>query len=283
MCFAANSLLCRLALRPPGGEEPWVSAHQFASMRLLSAFFSLVCWTYFLRRKEGSTQRVWSRNSVFQGAIYTIYLIPFTLSYQSLDATVGAFLLFGSAQLTIFSMQAAEIKKDWKHLMPSICGAFLAFIGLLLLALRTSGPSAPEANLVYPAFLMIVSGVAWGTYTNLGKRSLYPVVGNRNGFFWAMLFVGGYLLIFSIAYRNEMSPEMTLSPKWKHGVLVAFLSGAICTGIGSVCLYLSISKLGIIARGTAQTSIPLVTVIVCLLYTSPSPRDQRGSRMPSSA
>ena len=26
-----------------------------------------------------------------------------------------------------------------------------------------------------------------------------------------------------------------------------------------------------------------VTVTVCLLYTSPSPRDQRGSRMPSSA
>ena len=25
------------------------------------------------------------------------------------------------------------------------------------------------------------------------------------------------------------------------------------------------------------------TLIVCLLYTSPSPRDQRGSRMPSSA
>ena len=28
---------------------------------------------------------------------------------------------------------------------------------------------------------------------------------------------------------------------------------------------------------------PLVTLTSCLLYTSPSPRDQRGSRMPSSA
>ena len=27
----------------------------------------------------------------------------------------------------------------------------------------------------------------------------------------------------------------------------------------------------------------VMTVYVCLLYTSPSPRDQRGSRMPSSA
>ena len=27
----------------------------------------------------------------------------------------------------------------------------------------------------------------------------------------------------------------------------------------------------------------LKTILTCLLYTSPSPRDQRGSRMPSSA
>ena len=29
--------------------------------------------------------------------------------------------------------------------------------------------------------------------------------------------------------------------------------------------------------------VPLLTSKTCLLYTSPSPRDQRGSRMPSSA
>ena len=29
--------------------------------------------------------------------------------------------------------------------------------------------------------------------------------------------------------------------------------------------------------------VVVVVVVVCLLYTSPSPRDQRGSRMPSSA
>ena len=35
-----------------------------------------------------------------------------------------------------------------------------------------------------------------------------------------------------------------------------------------------------------ETGIPYQTLInlyLCLLYTSPSPRDQRGSRMPSSA
>ena len=38
------------------------------------------------------------------------------------------------------------------------------------------------------------------------------------------------------------------------------------------------------ARVSARFSVSVsVRVRVCLLYTSPSPRDQRGSRMPSSA
>ena len=34
---------------------------------------------------------------------------------------------------------------------------------------------------------------------------------------------------------------------------------------------------------TPEVAIPLYEQFICLLYTSPSPRDQRGSRMPSSA
>ena len=38
-----------------------------------------------------------------------------------------------------------------------------------------------------------------------------------------------------------------------------------------------------IADDTEPLSGKLATINGCLLYTSPSPRDQRGSRMPSSA
>ena len=37
---------------------------------------------------------------------------------------------------------------------------------------------------------------------------------------------------------------------------------------------------GVLKKGTSNKSIG---IRACLLYTSPSPRDQRGSRMPSSA
>ena len=35
--------------------------------------------------------------------------------------------------------------------------------------------------------------------------------------------------------------------------------------------------------GKVETEIRSISKKICLLYTSPSPRDQRGSRMPSSA
>ena len=38
-----------------------------------------------------------------------------------------------------------------------------------------------------------------------------------------------------------------------------------------------------IARDYSNYGVPMADLISCLLYTSPSPRDQRGSRMPSSA
>ena len=37
------------------------------------------------------------------------------------------------------------------------------------------------------------------------------------------------------------------------------------------------------ARSSGKPGVVMVTSGPCLLYTSPSPRDQRGSRMPSSA
>ena len=42
-------------------------------------------------------------------------------------------------------------------------------------------------------------------------------------------------------------------------------------------------KLGISKRANQNLKNALPNLSNCLLYTSPSPRDQRGSRMPSSA
>ena len=39
----------------------------------------------------------------------------------------------------------------------------------------------------------------------------------------------------------------------------------------------------VVQKATQECHVQGVSIGACLLYTSPSPRDQRGSRMPSSA
>ena len=53
--------------------------------------------------------------------------------------------------------------------------------------------------------------------------------------------------------------------------------------IGWVCRVLYVAKNGVPLRPPAFGGLSLPRNSICLLYTSPSPRDQRGSRMPSSA
>ena len=47
--------------------------------------------------------------------------------------------------------------------------------------------------------------------------------------------------------------------------------------------WLFISSNGGLTAGRKNSEYALFPYYTCLLYTSPSPRDQRGSRMPSSA
>ena len=56
--------------------------------------------------------------------------------------------------------------------------------------------------------------------------------------------------------------------------------GAVSLSYFALCLAASLAP----ARSTMQATLaPLAPALVCLLYTSPSPRDNSGSRMPSSA
>ena len=74
-------------------------------------------------------------------------------------------------------------------------------------------------------------------------------------------------------------------PEGKTGAVVL---GALVLGAGALAASFGLTLLGSLMSGgvvaIASTLLALGAIIyICLLYTSPSPRDQRGSRMPSSA
>ena len=50
-----------------------------------------------------------------------------------------------------------------------------------------------------------------------------------------------------------------------------------------VCTLVGLDTIGTVAHNGPQAFVWLIVLAVCLLYTSPSPRDRQKSRMPSSA
>jgi drug/metabolite transporter (DMT)-like permease len=107
--------------------------------------------------------------------------IPFSLAYVKLDAGVGALILFGSVQLTMFGLGWRNGEKLQAGVVP---GMLLAFAGLI--ALLAPGGNAPPYT---SASLMAVAGIAWGNYSVLGKPSANPARDTAGNFLRSLPFM----------------------------------------------------------------------------------------------
>ena len=107
------------------------------------------------------------------------------------------------------------------------------------------------------------------------------------GFLSSYLTLKGWALMGD-AVSHSVMPGVVVA----YALGLPFSLGAFIFGVGSVALIGFIKQksrvkedtvIGLVFTGFFALGIVLVSKINCLLYTSPSPRDQRGSRMPSSA
>src|SRR5689334_23371953 len=152
LCFAANSLLCRLALAPR-----LVDPATFTTVRVGSAaaMLSLMLWL------GGRGPPRPSQASPLSVAALFAYLVFFSFAYQRLDAGSGALILIGAVQLSMFGVAFAEGERfaplQW-------LGLVLAFSGFVYLELPSA--SAPDP---LGALLMAISGVAWGCFSLLAR------------------------------------------------------------------------------------------------------------------
>ena len=96
------------------------------------------------------------------------------MAYLQLGAGVGALLLFGAVQITMF---AFGWFKGERLSARTLLGMLIAFAGLVLLLL----PGA-EAPPLLSAVVMAASGVAWGAYSLLGKGSPNPLADTAGNF-----------------------------------------------------------------------------------------------------
>ena len=230
VAFAANSVLCRLAL-----ADGAIGAAAFTGIRLASGI--AVLWLIVALR--GSDRRLRPPARWLPPLFLFVYAIAFSYAYVDLSAATGALVLFGAVQITMLAVGTLQGHRlnaaEW-------AGAGLAFAGLVYLNL----PGAAAPSLIGFA-LMALAGVAWGLYTLAGRRSTQPLADTARNFA-ATLPLAAALLMWAAADEHWSTA----------GVLLAAASGGLASGLGYVIWYAALSGLSPVQAGVLQLLVPIL-------------------------
>ncbi|HZZ83399.1 MAG TPA: DMT family transporter [Anaeromyxobacteraceae bacterium] len=228
VCFAANSLLCRAALRPR-----LVDAVTFTTVRLLSGAAALTLIVLARRRARPRG------GSLGAGLTLLVYAVAFSLAYVRIGAGVGALLLFGAVQVTMLGWSLARGVRpgaiQWIGIAVALGG--LAYLGL-------PGASAPDPA---GALLMVVAGAAWGAYSLLGRAGGDVIATNADNFLRAAPFA----LALSLALYGRATAT-------GEGLLLAAASGALASGAGYSLWYTVVPALGATRAAAVQLLVPVL-------------------------
>lgn len=236
IAFAANSLLCRYALKFTSTDPA-----SFTSVRLVSG--ALVLWL-IVRLRTGGRETGGNWPSAL--ALFA-YAASFSFAYVGLTAATGALLLFGAVQAT---MIASGLVRKERFGGRQAAGFMLAILGLA--ALLLPGFSAPP---LLGAILMLGAGLAWGIYSLRGKGASDPVAATAGNFLRAAPFTVMLSLVM-IPWSSADGP----------GVMYAVLSGAIASGMGYIIWYAALRGLKAIEAATVQLSVPVIAAIGGILF-----------------
>jgi drug/metabolite transporter (DMT)-like permease len=225
LAFAANSLLCRLAL-----QQDRIDPASFGAIRLVAGALVLAC--VMRSRRQPAAPGDW-RAAVLLFA----YVALFSFAYVSLAAGTGALILFGAVQLT---MLGAGLLGGERFTPAGWMGLALALAGLAVLLLP--GAAAPS---LHGAVLMAGAGVAWGGYSLRGRGAADPLAATAASFLRAAPL--GILLALGFAAHAHADAR---------GVGLAVVSGALTSGLGYVVWYAALRRLTAMRAATVQLSVP---------------------------
>lgn len=235
LAFAANSVLNRLAL-VDGAAGPAA----FAALRLVSGAVVLAA----LVAARGAMR--WRPESAAGPLSLLAYVLGFSFAYVSLDAGIGALILFGGVQVTMFVgallRQEAVPPLRW-------AGAALAFGGLVYLMWPSGAAAVPLGG----ASLMLLAALGWGIYSLLGAGAADPLATTARNFVWAVpLGVLPALFVW-----DRMSGA---------GALLAISSGAVTSGLGYALWYRVLPALPATVAAVAQLTVPVLALLGGMVF-----------------
>ena len=231
LAFAANSLLCRVALR-----DTTIDAASFTAIRLASgaAVLALIVRARHGRPMEAGS---WAAAACLFG-----YATFFSFAYRHLSAATGAILLFGAVQISMLSWGFFTGERLRRL---QVAGLLAAVGGLVYMLLP--GISAPP---LLGAAFMIAAGISWAGYSLLGRGTKDPIKATAGNFLRTVPLAA---LLF-LTQQAGTSVDHT-------GALYAVVSGAITSGLGYVLWYAALPALTATSAAVIQLSVPAIAAL----------------------
>jgi drug/metabolite transporter (DMT)-like permease len=246
IAFAANSVLCRLALASSN-----IDPASFTAVRLLSGAITLAIIVLFTRKNRRqliSSFSQFRQLSAYWGPLMlTSYAVFFSFAYVRLNTATGALILFATVQ---FSMLLVNRLKGSRLSRLEWLGLIISFAGFLLLIFpKASQPSWPGL------LMMIIAGIAWAFYTLAGTSSKQPIISTAQNFLISIPIVSLVLLLFiRTSHWNEV------------GLLLAITSGSLASGIGYALWYSALRHISISTAAVSQLSVPLIAALGGIIF-----------------
>lgn len=240
MCaFAANSILNRIGVALQGMDPM-----DFATIRTGAG--AVMLWLLVMLRKSRRPAVATPRRYASALAL-AVYMVGFSWSYITLDAGLGALILFGVLQIVVFGW--AIIEGGPIPLLRWI-GAIIALAGLCVLLWPSGTTPVPLAG----AVSMTIAGAAWAVYTLLGRAESDPLGATAGNFLLCLPLVA--VVMFATGVGDLPVPA----------ILTAIVAGAITSGLGYALWYRALPSLPTTVAGIAQLSVPVIAVTAGVLF-----------------
>ena len=240
--FALNSLLCRAALGPD-----LIDASTFTLVRLTTGALVLLLIARTTSSASAPRTRVSPGSVALSALALFLYALPFSLAYRNLSAGTGAFVVFGSVQIT---MIGAGLRAGGRLRARECLGLVCAMLGLVVL----TRPGLESPDLASVA-LMAVAGCAWGVYSLRGRTSGPPIAATARNFAAAVPLA---LVASAVALAS-----FHVTPR---GLLLAALSGGVTSGLGYVAWYAALPGLSPAHAAIVQLAAPPLASILGIVF-----------------
>lgn len=242
--FAGNSLLARAALSSDINGGSAIGPLSFTVIRLVSGACILCLYV------RGNS--VLKSFHIKQTSALFVYAVLFSIAYVNLSAGVGALILFLSVQMTMLvgGYMSGERLRPFQ-----ILGIGIALLGIIILF----GPAVSVPPII-PAVFMGLSGMGWGVYSLLGRKSGNPFTQTASNFLFASLALL-LLLIPLLSIKAEAIPS-------QKGVVLAIISGVITSGLGYVIWFRVLPRLRSSIAAVSQLTVPIIAALGGIIWLS---------------